>query len=332
MFARRPLLTTLCALAFAAFAAPAAPAATTITLRSALTIRMTPVAPATMAGTTLSLPVARVRGAAVTHAGALQLTAGRHSVVVRAIRTTPSRLTGRIAGVRRTIASRRGARLTLTRTGARTLERPLGRALPRRLGTIRVDRTAPRPAPLAVSGGELAWGWSPGIAGAFADAFPPVLSGGATLSSDGRFHLPLTGGRYDAATRTGRLTATGGFRVGYQLRPADGSGAHGIWVSIWNAEIDLDGDRGALRAASESGYHGTPPVPAAVRTIATLDLRGILPLRSADGRTLTWPAIPASIAPGGQELVAAFADRPDRTPLGDTRALAPVTIVARVAG
>jgi hypothetical protein len=103
-------------------------------------------------------------------------------------------------------------------------------------------------------------------------------------------------------------------------------------VSLWNVEVELAGDRGTLRAASESGYHGTPPTAATVRTIATLDLRGITPQRSADGTTLTWPAIPATVAPGGEELVAAFVPNPNRPSMGDTKALDPLTIVARVTG
>jgi hypothetical protein len=97
-------------------------------------------------------------------------------------------------------------------------------------------------------------------------------------------------------------------------------------------EVDLAGDRGTLRAASESGFHGTAPVPPAVRTVATLDLRGVAAERSPDDTTLTWNAVPATIAPGGEELVAAFTSSPDRPSMGDTRALDPVTIVARVGG
>lgn len=324
------------ALALAVLSPAGASADTTLTLARALPaagVNASAIAPATMRGSRLSLPVARVRGATVTHAGALRLQAGRRTVDVRSLRVKRATLSGRIAGVRHKLARITGTQATLTRGARRILDRRLGRKLPRRLGAIRLDTTEP-PAPpgaLTITGGDLAWGYNPAIRTAFQEAFAPLLSGGARQTADGAFHLPIAAGAYDPQTRTGRVTATGGFRVGYQLRPADGSGAHGIWVSLSDIEVELDGDHGTLRATSESGYHGTPPVASAPRTIATLDVRGIAPQASADGRTLTWPPIPATIAPGGAELVAAFADRPDRPALGDRTALDPLTIAARLA-
>lgn len=283
---------------------------------------MEAVAPARATGRTIVLPVVRVAGGAVEHGGALRLRAGRRSVTLRELRATarPLRLSARIGpGPRRALLA--------TAPGASALSRRLRRPVePGRLGTIAVDA----PGAARVVGGRLDWGYAAALRTTFQGVFAPALTGGAEQTADGTFLLPITGGRYDAATRSAALTSSGGFRVGYLLRPADAAGAHGIWVTLWNVSVRLDGDTGTIDAPSDSGFHGSPPLAPAVRRIATLDLAGVTPQVGADGRTLTWPAVPATIAPGGAELVAGFVDAPGHPSLGDVRAIDPMTIVAEL--
>ncbi len=336
----RPLLApaALAALGLAVVA-PGAGAATTITLGPQLERA------GISAPRTVTLPVTNVtRSAATTvadHGGRLRLRAGRRTATLSAFQVTAglrTRLSVRLdGGPRRPLLRATGTTLQLSADGARAIGRRLGRRVGAgTIGRIALDRSIrpTRAAPTGarkVTGGTITWGYAPGLRAAFQAVFPPLTSGGVSRGADGRLVLPVGGGFYDAATRTGTVTSSGGFRIGYQIAPADAAGAHGIWVTLGNVAIDLDGDRAILRASSESGYHGTPVVPMAERTIATLSLTGITPTASADGRTHTWTAIPAALAPGGEELVAAFKDAPGRPSLGDVRTLDPVTITVQLA-
>jgi hypothetical protein len=355
---RGPLTALAVALALPALAAPtpatAAPARATLTLgaplaRAGVTVRA--LTPATAAGRRVSLPVTAMAAAGVDLGGALRLRAGRRTVALTGLRltTTPApRLAARVdGGARRPLfalgrgaapelsASRVrlvGAAVTLTAAGARALSRALGRPLPtRRLGTLDLDTGPGAAATVAVTGGELDWGYNASLRTTFASSFAPVLSGGAQQGADGSFRLPIASGAYDATAGTATFASPGGVRIGYQLRPADASGAHGIWVTLWNVSVRLDGASGTIAAASDSGYHGAPPLAAAVRTIATLRLTDVAPQLGADRRTVTWTAVPATVAPGGEELVAPFVDQPGRPSLGDTRQIDPITIVAQLA-
>jgi hypothetical protein len=284
-------------------------------------------------------------GTVVDLTGTVKLRAGSRTATLSGLRVT-TQLRSQIAakvngGARRTLFTVSGSTVSLTRTGASTLTRALGR----RLRAVAVGRIALDPAAATggggsgapagagartITGGTISWGYSPALRTVFQAAFTPLVSGGVTQAADGTFALPVTGGSYAAATRRGSVTSKGGFRIGYQISPADAAGAHGIWVTLGNVAIALDGTRGVLTATSESGYHGTAVVAMAPRTIATLDLSAA-PTASADGSTLTWTAAPATIAPGGEELVAAFQDAPGRPSLGNVRALDPVTITVTLA-
>jgi hypothetical protein len=300
----------------------------------------------------VSLPVAATtaRGSATVTdlRGSVRLRAGRRSVALTGLRVTTelrSQVAARVhGGTRRTLFTVSGSSLALTQEGARMLGRELK---PKRtlragvvIGRIALDpgaaTTAPDPAQATATGrpitaGTISWGYSPALRSVFQTAFTPLVSGGVAQSADGSFALPVTGGAYDAAARTGTVTSKGGFRIGYQVSAADGNGAHGIWVTLGNVAIVLRGSRGTLTASSESGYHGTPVVALTTRTIATVDL-STPPTASPDGNTLTWTAAPATIAPGGEQLVAAFQDAPGRPSLGDVKALDPVTITVQLAG
>ncbi|MBE2319525.1 HtaA domain-containing protein [Solirubrobacter sp. CPCC 204708] len=149
--------TALAGAALAALALPAAAAAdTTVTLKgSALSalkrqgVKVSAVAPATLRGSKLTLPVASGTvgtTATLTHDGALRLRAGRRAVTLTRWQATlgsSSRLTARIAGTRRTAFTVRttasnlslgaaagtvrvsSARVTLTKAGATAIRKAL---------------------------------------------------------------------------------------------------------------------------------------------------------------------------------------------------------------
>jgi hypothetical protein len=274
--------------------------------------------------------------------GTVRLRAGRRTATLSGLRITTqlrTQLAGRVnGGARRTLFDVSGRTLHLSAAGAQALSTALKRRVPAgAVGRIALDPAAsggsgpsPSAGARAIAGGTISWGYSPALRTTFQAAFPPLVSGGVTQGADGAFALPVTGGSYDPGTRGGSLTSKGGFRVGYQVAPSDAAGAHGIWVTLGNVAIAFAGTRATVTATSESGYHATPVVAMAVRTIATLDV-STPPTASADGSTLTWTAAPATIASGGEELVAAFRDAPGRPSLGDVRALDPVTITLTLA-
>jgi hypothetical protein len=310
---RNRLLPAFCVLAVAALAPAATAGATTIAFGDALT----------KAGI-------RVPGAVTLPARVVRLTAGRRSATLSDLRLAQrvrAQVTGRIdGGSRRTLFTVSGSTLVLTGDGARALSRRLDVRL--RPGAS-AGRLALDPTTRTITAGTITWGYDTALRGAFQSAFPPLVSGGVAQNPDGTFALPVTGGSYDPASRTGSVTSKGGFRIGYVLFPADAQGAHGIWVTLGNVAVRFDGATGTLTATSESGFHDTPVVAMASRTIATLDL-STPPTASADGSTLTWTAIPATIAAGGQELVQSFRDAPGRPSLGDVREIDPVTITLQL--
>ncbi len=365
MLLRMTFITTrrgaaLMAAASAGLAASAAPAladdgSATLAFDASLLrarIAVAPTAPATRGdGGAPRLPVRAVDDGGVALDGGLRLRSGRRTLTLSRVQVTTAGAAwgvrarasrggtqtlfairpGASAPERSATATRvSGASLRLTATGARVLNRALKprRALrPGTVGTIDVDarRTTATARPLA--GGTVTWGYSPALRQAFQATFGALMTGGVTQDAAGAFVLPVTGGTWDAPSRRGVVTTTGSFRAGYQMAPSDGV-AHGIWVKLEDVRVTLDGDRGTITARSDSGYHGVAPAPVAERTIATLDLTGVAPAAGPDG-TLTWSAIPATIAAGGEELVASFRESPGRPSLGDVRALDPVTISVR---
>lgn len=327
------------AIASAAVAASAS-AATTISFGSGLK-KAGVSAPARVALTTAATSQ-RGGSTVVDLRGTVRLRAGKRTATLGALRITTqlrSQISGTVdGGPRRTLFDVSGTTLSLTSDGATALSRALRRTV--KAGAV--GRIALEPAAVggsgsptsagarAITGGTIAWGYDPALRTVFQAAFTPLVSGGVAQIAGGAFALPITGGSYDAAARTGSVTSKGGFRIGYQIAPSDAAGAHGIWVTLGNVAIAFAGTTGTLTATSESGYHNTPVVAMATRTIATLDLSAS-PTASADGTTLTWTAVPAAVAPGGSELVAAFQDAPGRPSLGDVHALDPVTISVQLA-
>lgn len=309
-------------------------------------VSVAPVSPAKRDGSATSLPVRSVSSSVVALDGGLSLRSGKRRVRITGVQLAPSTgtwsLRGRVAGKSATTlmtlvpaassapvvgasgARVSGAQLRLTRTGARLLTRALKpkRALSAgSIGTATVDAQATSAGTRTITGGTVTWGYNSALRNAFQNAFPPLLTGGVTQGADRLFALPVTGGTWNPATSTATITTGGSFRVGYQVAPS-GATAHGIWVRLANTRIDLTGNSGQLSATSDAGYHDMPPVPAAVRTIATLAPGA----PAGDATTLTWTAIPATIAPGGDELVASFKDTPGRPSLGDVRQIDAVSI------
>jgi hypothetical protein len=308
-------------------------------------VSVAPVVPAQRHGATTTLPVRSASASAIVLNGGLTLRSGARRVRVSGLQLRPSTgtwsLRGRVAGKAPTTvmalvpapgsppvtgaagARIDGAQLRLTRTGARLLTRALRPKRPlaaTAIGRATVDAQAATAGTRPITGGTVTWGYNP-LRGVFQDAFPPLMTGGVTQNAEGLFVLPVTGGTWDAATKTASITTGGSFRVGYQFAPSDAT-AHGFWVRLADARVDLAGSSGSISAMSDAGYHETPPVPAAVRTVATLTPSAPV----LDGSTLTWTAIPAQIAAGGQELVQHFKDTPGRPPLGDLRQVDPVTV------
>jgi hypothetical protein len=326
----RIVLSAMLALALSTPAvASAASGTTTLTFGGGLTsagVKVPKAVALTVAGTSTA------NGATVTDLdGSVRLTAGKRSVTLTALQLTTvvrTQLAAKVSGsARLAVFDVSGANLSLTSSGAKLLSKRLGVKLRSgaSAGRISVDTTAAPAAGKAITGGTITWGYDTAIRTVFQSSFTPAVSGGVAQGPDGLFSLPVTGGSYDAATRTGSVTSKGGFRIGYVLSPADAAGAHGIWVTLGNVGITFNGTTGTLTATSESGYHDTPVVAMGTRTIATLDL-STPPVASADGKTLTWTAVPATIAPGGDELVQNFKDSPGRPSLGDVHEIDPVTI------
>lgn len=313
-------------------------------------VSVSPVSPAKRDGAATSLPVRSFSADAVRLDGGLALRSGQRRVRITNVALTPSTsawsLRGRVAGKRPTTlmtlvpsassapainaagARISGAELRLTSTGARLLTRalkPRHALAATQIGTATVDASSAPAGTRTITGGTVVWGYNTPLRTTFQTPFPPLMSGGVTQGADGQFVLPVTGGTWNPTTSTGSITTGGSLRVGYQLSPTDAT-AHGIWVQLANTRIDLAGSSGQLTATSDSGYHATPAVPVAVRTIATL-APGV---PAANGSTLTWMAIPAQIAAGGEELVQSFKDSPGRQPLGDVRQVDPVTITVQL--
>jgi len=342
----------LAAVAIGALALPASAAADSgsadLTFDSTLVrarVSVAPVSPAKRAGNATSLPVRSVSSSSVRLGGGLALRSGGRKVKITSVELTPTTgnwsLRGRVGGKSLTTlmtlvpsassppavgaggARVDGAELRLTSTGARLLTRALK---PRRalravkIGTATVDAQTAAAGTRPITGGAVTWGYNP-LRGVFQDAFAPLMTGGVTQNAETLFVLPVTGGTWNPATSTATITTGGSFRVGYQLAPS-GATANGFWVRLADTRIDLTGATGSISADSDAGYHEHPPIPPAIRTIATL----VPGAPVADGATLTWTNIPATIAAGGRELVQYFKETPGRPTLGDLSQIDPVSI------
>lgn len=337
----------LAAIAGAALvAATPAAADTTLKLDRAAGSPVRAVAPATADGRTVTLPVASTSGpnakgvVNVRHRGGLRIGGTRLTAVRARVTDGGARISAKVGKRRAHVFAVRGGKVTigddggvelrrgalrLTRAGAKALDRRAGR----RVGTVTVESAPAVPdTARAVTGGQLSWGYNPTLRNSFGRIFEPQLGGGVAVAADGTYTFPVTGTTYDPESRKGTITSAGSsLRIGYTAGPAQPTEANGIWVTLRDVTVNLDGADGTIEAVSDSGFHGSAPVAQAKRTIATLRVGE----PTVSGSTYTWTAVPATVAPGGIELVSEFKDMPGRPPLGDVRALDPVTITATLA-
>lgn len=236
-----------------------------------------------------------------------------------------------------------GGALRLTAAAADALEQQLGleRALVRKgVGMVWLSAQAnPTRVAVPVLSGDADWGvlasWRKYVLGMFG---PPQSVGtittadGATANGNlaepsGYFDFPagpgtFEKGLYGAADKLvlrtqGSVTFAKPFHCIMEVRFSD-------------VVVTLDGANSSLRLDSATdidtpeGMTCGPQPPAAYTdvTFATLDLGGVTPTYSPDGKTVTWSAIPATLTAAGS---AAFV--PSRYPAG--QALDPVTITVR---
>ncbi|MDO8208768.1 HtaA domain-containing protein [Conexibacter sp. CPCC 206217] len=334
--ARRLLLSTLLFAALFAFAgalvirdaaarpAPAAaPAATGVqptTLRfagaaaralQAAGVTVRPLAPARRTGGHFTVPVRAVRDdGTVVHNGGLRLLAGRRTVVLRGLRLRAGSLTAAAGGIRGPLRlTLRGGRLTLPPAAARALRAALARPglVAGPLGALDAPATRSR----AIVGGTLDWGFAAPVRAAFSatganyNTGEPFrrLSGGASQNADDTFRFPLGRGSWEAGGERATIAARGSVRLGYQVGGAvDDGRAHGIWVTLSDLVVELDGARGTLSGVTDAGFHDSAPVVRKRRVFADLDLRAARRVLGAGGATVSWNGIRATLTRAGEPL------------------------------
>lgn len=223
-----------------------------------------------------------------------------------------------------------GARLRLTAAAAGTLKRRLGleRALMRKgAGVLWLSaqanpgkpaspgKPAPNPTRVAfpVVSGEADWGvlaswrkyvlgnFPPGSAGTITTGGGPTEHG--TLSEpSGYIGFPHAGGSFERGFdgATDRLVLETAGSVTF-AKPA-----HCIMeVELADLVITLDGAGSSIALDSvydidtPPGCTDQPAVPTSDVTFASLDLSGVTPVYSPDGKTVTWSAIPATLTAEG---------------------------------
>ncbi|HEX7278225.1 MAG TPA: HtaA domain-containing protein [Solirubrobacterales bacterium] len=234
--------------------------------------------------------------------------------------------------------------LRLTADAADALEQQLGleRALVRKgVGMVWLSAQANpvRVHAVPVVSGDADWGilasWRKYVLGMFG---PPQSVGtittadGATANGNlaepsGYFDFPAASGTfedglYGAADKLvlrtqGSVTFAKPFHCIMEVKFSD------VLVTLDGASSTLSLDSATDIDTPEGMTCGPqPPASFADVTFATLDLSGVTPTYSADGKTITWSAIPATLTAAGS---AAFV--PSRYPAG--QALDPVTITVR---
>ncbi len=295
--------------------------------------------PATRTGNTLNLPISAVdpgAEAAATAGGWLRFKRGKRGVTLTDLRfdLTAGTLRGELGdeeiavfelGGAAAVNSSNGSvaldggKLRLTKIAALALrdELRLARALKRSgIGTVGLSAkadpvlAAARP---VVSGGAT-WGVRSALRGYVLS--PPAgtisLAGGATANG------PLT----SPATVFSFPTASGISTKGLYgasdklLLEVDGSvtfakPAHCIEaLRFANLEVRIDGANSAIVVDTTFDEGAPCPDEAPVTTedveLGKLDLSGISPAYSADGQTVTWTAIPATVTPDGETAFGGF--------------------------
>ncbi len=219
--------------------------------------------------------------------------------------------------------------LRLTADAAKVVRTKLGlkRALRRNgIGRIWISAQAdPIQVSHTLSSGELDWGFLESWRSYILNVPPAgsvTVSGGATASGPLTsvatvYGFPVTGGTFVDGLygASDRLTLTSGGTVKW-AKP--GHGINGIYFS--NLEVRLDGTDSVLVGDVKTEFG--PPAETADVEIATLDPSGVTPTSSADGKTVTWTAIPAKITADGAAPFGGFYEAGDE--------LDPVTITAGI--
>jgi Htaa len=171
--------------------------------------------------------------------------------------------------------------------------------------------------PVAVTSATADWGFRAAFRGyvGSGDGRPPIRAlDPATINPDGTFHFTGTEGRYETGTDRASLDAKGTIVFCYP--------GHFFRITIGNPTIALDGAASRITldvSTNQRGtYHGTRRVD-----FATLDLTGIVPERTNEGKTITWRNVPARLTADGATAFGGF------YPPGT--ALDPITVTAHTA-
>lgn len=295
--------------------------------------------PAVAAGKSLDLPIGSLElGAApsATSDGWLRFKRGKRSVALTGIRfdLAAGTLIGKLGGEELPVfwlgvpaavdaaagrVALTGGKLRLTAAAAAVLEERLGlqRALVRKgVGMVWLSAQAsPIRVASPVVSGETSWGvlagWRKYVLGNFGPGSVGTIAtaGGAsahgTLSEpSGYLAFPTASGSFERGLygAADRLTLKMQGSVTF-AKP----GHCIIEVKLADLEIVLDGAKSSLALDSVYDFDTPegmscgpqPPVPTADVTFASLDLGGVAPAYSADGRTVTWSAIPATLTAAG---------------------------------
>jgi hypothetical protein len=321
-------------------------------------VKVVAVSPAAKQGRVLFLPISSVDPAAPVAAGSdgrLRFKRGKRGVVLSALRfdLTAGTLNGRLGGEEVAVfrlgapaqvdaaagrAALGGGSLRLTAEAATLLRQRLDleRALARKgVGMIWLAAQAsPTRVSVPVASGEAAWGgldgWrkyvlgtqGPGSAGTITTVDGAVAQGNLADPS-GYLAFPAAGGTFDRGLygASDRLVLRTRGSVTF-AKP----GHCIVEVKLADLVVTLDGAASSL--ALDSVYDidtpegkacsPRPAVATADVTFASLDLSGVAPTYSGDGKTITWSAIPATLTAAG---AAAFG-----TGYPEGEALDPVTI------
>ncbi len=214
-----------------------------------------------------------------------------------------------------------GGKLRLTAEAATALKQKLGlpRA-PRRDGVgmvwLRAQANPTHEAAKAVVSGGAEWGvlasWRAYVLG---QQGPPMSKGSITVeggttangtlsAASGFFGFPATSGSYEkglyGASDKLVLNTQGSVRFAKPFHCI-------VEVSVADLELRLDGANSSISLDADYDVDKPegmacgplPPVATDDVAFATLDLSGVAPTYSADGKTVTWTAIPATLTAAG---------------------------------
>lgn len=195
--------------------------------------------------------------------------------------------------------------MTTSRVGPRTLgHRAVGVAAALALGlaaSTTVGADAAQAAETEITGGFLDWGFKESFRSYISsgDGDPPIAaSDGASITTNGTFQFPVTGGTYD--DETGAVTVNHGGTVVFSYP------SHGFQVTLANPTVVLDGQGGELLADVElsSSLPAYEPVTATQAAVALIDTGGAPP--RVDGGTVRYSGLNTTITETGQAAFANF--------------------------